>query len=88
VSKYEKEVPKKSGYRRVNEDSYDKITAERNAELEATRRRTAELRALRLTQEARGRGPKKLTKGRVARSATRQTLSEWLSKEEREGRKT
>ena len=70
-----KESRERREYRRQQErDTFAKEAAERSAELEAMRKRTQELRELRLAQEKRGRVREKIVGARVARSFTRESL--------------
>ena len=68
-------------------DTFGRLATKRNAELEAIRQRTAELHALRLAQERRGRVRKVVSGARVAKSVTKETLAEWLQAQQRSGRK-
>jgi hypothetical protein len=76
---------------KANADTFESVIAEENERREAIRKRTAELRALRLAEESR-RGPvrRKAAKAKTAKSATQeaQSLSAWLESQERQGRKT
>ena len=84
-----KEANERAEYRsKLKKDTFETVAAERAKELEAVRQRTAELRELRLSQEQRGTTRNKPTGVRVAKSATKETLSDWLSTQERNGRKT
>ena len=84
-----KEARERAEYRsQMKKDTFESVSAERAKELEALRQRTAELRKLRLSQEKRGRAPKRLTRVRGAKSATKETLSGWLASQEKSDRKT
>ena len=70
-----KESRERTEYRRQQErDIFSKEAAERSAELEEIRKRTQELRELRLAQERRGRVRDKIAGARVAKSFTRESL--------------
>ena len=70
-----KESRQRREYRRQQErDILAKEAAARSAELEAMRKRTQELRELRLAQEKRGRDREKIADARVAESFTRESL--------------
>ena len=75
MSRDTKESRERAEYRRQQErDIFAKEAAERSAELETIRKRTQELRELRLAQEKRGRVREKIAGARVARSFTRESL--------------
>ena len=70
-----KESRERREYRRQHErDIFAKEAAERSAELEAIRKRTQELRELRLAQEKRGRVREKIPGAPVAKSFTGESL--------------
>jgi hypothetical protein len=72
-----KEGRERAEYRRQQErDIFTKEAAERLAELEAIRKRTQELRELRLAQEKRGRVREKIAGARVAKSFTREDVKQ------------
>ena len=71
-----KEGRERAEYKRQQEKNiYAKAAAQRSAELEAIRKRTEELRELRLAQEKRGRVGQKVVGARVAQPYTK-VLSE------------
>ena len=71
-----KEARERAEYKRQQEkDIFSKAAARQAAELEAIRKRTEELRELRLAQEKRGRVRQKLVGARVAQPYTK-VLSE------------
>ena len=68
-----KEARERAEYKRQQEKNiYAKAAVQRSAELEAIRKRTEELRELRLAQEKRGRVPQKIAGARIAKSFTRE----------------
>jgi hypothetical protein len=70
-----KESRQRREYRRQQEtDILVKQAAARSAELETMRKRTQELRELRLAQEKGGRVREKIAGARVAKSFTRESL--------------
>jgi hypothetical protein len=76
VATNRKEAHERAERKQLKKDTFASVAAERARELEALRQRTAELRKLRLSQEKRGRVPKRLAGVRVAKSATQETLSD------------
>ena len=89
MSKDRKEARERAKQRSsMKKDTFEGVAAERAQELEAMRQRTAELRALRLAHEKRGRTRKVISGARVAKSVTKETLAEWLQAQKGAGRKT
>jgi hypothetical protein len=88
VSHKEKEAHERAKHRREQDkDTFEKVAAERAAELDAIRKRTEELRNLRLAQERRGSVRRKVS-ARVAKAVSKETLAEWLESQQKSGRKT
>jgi hypothetical protein len=89
VTKERQEAHERAEHRRQQDkDTFEKVAAERAAELDAIRKRTEELRNLRLAQEPRGSVRRKVSSARVAKSVTKETLAEWLEDQQKSGRKT